>query len=220
MSEAAGGNGDELAALRARVASLEADKAAARPPHHRVRSFFAALLIVIGCVLVPLGIVASWTSSIVGDTNRYVQTVAPLADDPDVQAAVATRVTNAVMEHIDLPSLLEGVAPDQRPLAAKALGKLGGSLESAVKSFVHERAQDVVASSAFETIWTDANRAIHTSLDRALTGSDEGAVKIETNTVTIDLAPVIDRVKQRLGGCGGVGAGMLAAVAAHGRGGH
>ncbi|MFD8210005.1 hypothetical protein ACFV2S_26830 [Streptomyces sp. NPDC059695] len=198
MSEAAGGNGDELAALRARVASLEADKAAVRPPHHRVRSFFAALLIVIGCVLVPLGIVASWTSSIVGDTDRYVQTVAPLADDPDVQAAVATRVTNAVMEHIDLPSLLEGVAPDQRPLAAKALGKLGGSLESAVKSFVHERAQDVVASSAFETIWTDANRAIHTSLDRALTGSDEGAVKIETNTVTIDLAPVIDRVKQRL----------------------
>ncbi|WP_426364729.1 hypothetical protein [Streptomyces sp. E-08] len=198
MSEAAGDSGDELSVLRARVAALEADKAVARPPHHRVRSFFAALLIVIGCVLVPLGIVASWTSSIVGDTDRYVQTVAPLADDPDIQAAVATRVTNAVMEHIDLPSLLEGVAPDQRPLAAKALGKLGGSLESAVKSFVHERAQDVVASSAFETIWTDANRAIHTSLDRALTGSDEGAVKIETDTVTIDLAPVIDRVKQRL----------------------
>ncbi|MER7947533.1 hypothetical protein ABTY59_09120 [Streptomyces sp. NPDC096079] len=198
MSEAAGGSGDELSVLRARVAALEADKAAAPPPHHRVRSFFAALLIVIGCVLVPLGIVASWTSDIVGDTDRYVQTVAPLADDPDVQAAVATRVTNAVMEHIDLESLLEGVAPDQRPLAAKALGKLGGSLEGAVKSFVHERTQDVVASSAFQTIWTDANRAIHTSLDRALTGNDEGAVKIETDTVTIDLAPVIDRVKQRL----------------------
>ncbi|MFJ3769145.1 hypothetical protein ACIPQJ_27700 [Streptomyces sp. NPDC090082] len=198
MSEAAGDHGDELSVLRARVAALEADRTTARPPHHRVRSFFAALLIVIGCVLVPLGIVASWTSSIVGDTDRYVQTVAPLADDPDVQAAVADRVTDAVMQHIDLTSLLEGVAPDQRPLAAKALGKLGGSLESAVKSFVHERAQDVVASSAFETIWTDANRAIHTSLDRALTGSDDGAVKIETDTVTIDLAPVIDRVKQRL----------------------
>ncbi|MFF8380472.1 hypothetical protein ACF07V_30560 [Streptomyces sp. NPDC015661] len=198
MSEAAGGSGDELAVLRARVAALEAEKAAAPPRHHRVRSFFAALLIVIGCVLVPLGIVATWTSDLVGDTDRYVQTVKPLASDPDIQAAVATRVTNAVMEHIDLASLLEGVAPDQRPLAAKALGKLGGSLESAVGSFVHERAQDVVASPAFETIWTDANRAIHTSLDRALTGNDEGAVKIETDTVTIDLAPVIDRVKERL----------------------
>ncbi|MFF0555628.1 hypothetical protein [Streptomyces sp. NPDC004266] len=196
--DAAGASDDELAVLRARVAALEADKATARPPHHRVRSFFAALLIVIGCVLVPLGLVASWTSDIVGDTDRYVQTVKPLASDPDVQAAVANRVTNAVMEHIDLPSLLEGVAPDQRPLAEKALGKLGGSLQSAVASFVHDRAQDIVASPEFETIWTNANRAIHTSLDRALTGSDEGAVKIETNTVTIDLAPVIERVKERL----------------------
>ncbi|MFF9849400.1 hypothetical protein [Streptomyces litmocidini] len=196
--DAAGASGDELAALRARVAALEADKAVARPPHHRLRSFFAALLVVIGCVLVPLGLVASWTSDIVGDTDRYVQTVKPLASDPDVQAAVANRVTSAVMEHIDLPSLLEGVAPEQRPLAAKALGKLGGSLESAIGSFVHDRAQDIVASPEFETIWTDANRAIHTSLDRALTGSDEGAVKIETDTVTIDLAPVIERVKERL----------------------
>ncbi|MFI8765393.1 hypothetical protein ACIGN6_10785 [Streptomyces sp. NPDC053792] len=196
--DAAGASGDELSVLRARVAALEAERAAAPPPHHRLRSFFAALLIVIGCVLVPLGLVASWTSDIVGDTDRYVQTVKPLASDPDIQAAVANRVTNAVMEHIDLPSLLEGVAPEQRPLAAKALGKLGGSLQSAVGSFVHDKAQDIVASPEFETIWTDANRAIHTSLDRALTGNDEGAVKIETDTVTIDLAPVIDRVKERL----------------------
>ncbi|MFJ4904156.1 hypothetical protein ACIQCR_01155 [Streptomyces sp. NPDC093249] len=190
--------GDELAALRARVSALEGDGGTARPSHHRVRSFFAALLVVLGCVLVPLGLVASWTSDIVGDTDRYVRTVAPLASDPAVQAAVADRVTGAVMDHIDLASLLEGVAPDQRPLVEKALGKLGGSLESAVRSFVHDRARDVVASPAFETVWTDANRAVHTSLDRALTGDDNGAVKIGTDKVTIDLAPVIDQVKARL----------------------
>ncbi|MFI9210930.1 hypothetical protein ACIGW7_22790 [Streptomyces sp. NPDC053253] len=204
-----GADGDDLAALRARIAALEAGKEAARPPRHRLRSFCAALLIVIGCVLTPLGIVASWTSDIVGDTDRYVQTVTPLASDPDVQAAVANRVTTAVMEHIDLNSLLEGVAPEQRPLLEKALGKLGDSLESAVGSFVHDRAQDVVASSAFQTIWVDANRAIHTSLDRALTGSDEGAVKIETDKVTIDLAPVIDRVKERLVDSGMTVAGKI-----------
>ncbi|MER5960944.1 hypothetical protein [Streptomyces sp. NPDC002057] len=192
------GGSDELAVLRARVAALETDRAAARPPRHRLRSFCSAVLIVLGCVLLPLGLVASWTADIVGDTDRYVKTVAPLASDPDVQAAVAARVTTAVMDHLDLPALLEGVAPDQRPLVEKALGKLGGSLESAVASFVRDRAQDVVASSAFETIWTDANRAIHTSLDRALTGDDEGAVKIGTDTVTLDLAPVIERVKDRL----------------------
>ncbi|MFD9246375.1 hypothetical protein ACFV0D_31505 [Streptomyces sp. NPDC059556] len=191
-------NQNELAALRARVAALESEAAARPAPRHRGRSFLAAVLIVIGCLLVPLGIVAAWTSDIVGDTDRYVSTVAPLASDADVQAAVANRVTGAVMEHIDLETLLEGVAPEQRPLLAKALGKLGGSLESAVSSFVHDKAQDVVASDAFETVWTDANRAVHTSVVRALTGSGDGAVQINNDTVTVDLAPVIERVKERL----------------------
>ncbi|WP_327733720.1 hypothetical protein OG749_07440 [Streptomyces nojiriensis] len=188
----------ELAALRARVAALESEAARRTPPKHRMKSLLSALLIIIGCVLAPLGIVASWTSSIVGNTDRYVATVAPLASDPDVQAAAANRVTAALMEHLDLETLLEDVAPDQRPLLQKALGKLGSSLEGAVSSFVKEKAQDVIASEQFETIWTNANRTIHTSLVKALTGSGDGAVQIKNDAVTIDLAPVIEQVKTRL----------------------
>ncbi|MFG2989721.1 hypothetical protein ACGFZK_10615 [Streptomyces sp. NPDC048257] len=190
----------ELAALRARVAALEAEAAAAKrtPSRHRTKSLLSALLIIIGCVLAPLGIVASWTSGIVGNTDRYVSTVAPLASDPDVQAAAANRVTGALMEHLDLATLLEDVAPEQRPLLQKALGKLGGSLEGAVSSFVKEKAQEVIASDGFETIWTNANRTIHASLVKALTGSGDGAVEIKNDAVTVDLAPVIEQVKQRL----------------------
>ncbi|MFF4452537.1 hypothetical protein [Streptomyces goshikiensis] len=198
--ESAAESAAELAALRARVAALESEAASSRrtPPRHRTRSLLAALLIIVGCVLAPLGIVAAWTSGIVGNTDRYVSTVAPLASDPDVQEAAANRVTAALMEHLDLATLLEDVAPDQRPLLQKALGKLGGSLESAVSSFVKEKAQDVIASKGFETIWTDANRTIHTALVKALTGSGDGAVQIKNDAVTIDLAPVIDQVKTRL----------------------
>ncbi|WP_374195145.1 hypothetical protein [Streptomyces sp. ISL-1] len=187
----------EMEQLRTRVAVLEADQAS-RAPHHRWRAFFAALLIVIGCVLAPLGAVASWAADEVGDTDRYVDTVAPLASDPDIQSAVATRVTNAVMEHINLATLLEGAAPEDRPRLEKALGRLGGSLENAVRSFVHDKAQQIVASETFEKIWTDANRRIHAAVDKALTGSADSAVKINNDSVTIDLAPVIDQVKQRL----------------------
>ncbi|MFJ3963426.1 hypothetical protein [Streptomyces sp. NPDC090036] len=196
----------ELAALRARVAALESEAARRTPPKHRMKSLLSALLIIIGCVLAPLGIVASWTSSIVGNTDRYVSTVAPLASDPDVQAAAANRVTAALMQHLDLATLLEDAAPDQRPLLQKALGKLGGSLEGAVSSFVKEKAQDVIASDQFETIWTNANRTIHTSLVKALTGSGDGAVEIKNDAVTVDLAPVIEQVKTRL-----VDAGMSVA---------
>ncbi|MFF7771479.1 hypothetical protein ACFZC7_33850 [Streptomyces massasporeus] len=193
----AGDGRSELERLRDRVTALEADKAA-RAPHHRWRSFFSALLIVIGCVLAPLAAVAAWTADEIGDTDRYVDTVAPLASDPDIQAAAANRVTNAVMEHIDLPTLLEGVAPADRPLAEKALGKLGDALESAVRSFVHDKTEEIVSSESFEDFWTEANRRIHSAVDKALTGSGGGAVKINNDSVTIDLGPVVDQVKQRL----------------------
>ncbi|GGX84807.1 hypothetical protein [Streptomyces fructofermentans] len=203
---------DELAQLHARIASLEAAQRTAKPRRHRGRSFLAALLIVLGCVLAPLSAVASWASDVVGDTDTYVDTVAPLASDPDIQNAVANRVTDAVMERLDLQTLLQDVAPKDRPLLEKALGKLGDSLEDAVRSFVHDKAQDVAASDTFERIWTQANRRVHSAVDKALTGSGGGAVKINDDTVTLDLGPVVEDVKQRLVDEGLTAAGKIPEV--------
>jgi hypothetical protein len=203
--------GAELEALRARVAVLEAERAR-RPTHHRIRSLVAVVLIVLGCVLAPLGAVAAWTADIVGDSDRYVDTVRPLASDRDVQNAAASRVTNAVMDHLDLNALLQDVVPTQRPLVQKALGKLGGSIEGAVRSFVQDKTQAVIASDAFERIWVDANRRIHSTVVKALTGSGGGAVKIENDTVTVDLAPVVEQVKKRLVDSGLTVAGKIPEV--------
>ncbi|GAB1339652.1 hypothetical protein ACE1SV_62420 [Streptomyces sp. E-15] len=201
----------ELEALRGRVAALEGERA--RRPRHHARSLVAAVLIVVGCVLAPLSAVAAWAADEVGDTDRYVDTVAPLASDPAVQNAVADRVTDALMSHIDLPALLADAAPGDRPLLEKALGgRLGDSLEGAVRSFVHDKAREVAASDAFRTVWTDANRRIHGSLDKALTGSGGGAVQLTDDTVTLDLGPLVDRVKQRLVDAGLSVAGHIPAV--------
>ncbi|MFE9661717.1 hypothetical protein [Streptomyces sp. NPDC005955] len=190
------GDGAQLDALRARVAALEAGRGEDR--HHRVRSFFAALLITVGCVLAPLSVLSSWAADEVGNTDRYVATVAPLASDPDVQEAVADRVTTALMDHLDLTALLSEAAPADRPRLEKALGRLGGALEGAVQSFVHDKALAVARSDAFAQVWTEANRRAHDSVDKALTGSGGGAVHLTDDAVTVDLGPVVDRVKQRL----------------------
>ncbi|MFJ6727080.1 hypothetical protein ACIQPQ_19465 [Streptomyces sp. NPDC091281] len=187
----------ELARLRARVAALEAGSRS-RPLARRARSALAVVLIVLGCLLAPLGAVAAWSASIIGDTDRYVATVRPLASNRHIQAAVADLVTDAAMTHLDLEDLLSGVAPAQRPLLEKALGALGGSLQGAVRSLVHDKAEGVVASDAFRRIWVEANRRVHRSLEKAITGRGGGAVSLDDDTVTVDLAPVVDLVKQRL----------------------
>ncbi|KIE28820.1 membrane protein [Streptomyces sp. MUSC 125] len=197
--------------MRARVAALEGERA--RPPRHRVTSFLAAVLIVLGCVLAPLAVVAAWAADQVDDTDRYVATVAPLASNPDVQDAVANRITDAVMTHLDLPTLLSEAAPQDRPRLEKALGgRLGDALESAVRSFVHSAAQTVVRSNAFKTVWTEANRKIHSALDKALTGSGGGAVQLTNDTVNLDIGPLVDQLKQRLVDSGITVAGNIPTV--------
>jgi hypothetical protein len=177
----------ELVALRSRFAS-----------RHRLRSALSAVLIVLAALLAPLSVVAVWVSDEMGDTGRYVKTVAPLASRPDVQAAVTGLVTDAVMKKIDIDALLSAVAPDERPQLKTALGALGGPITDGIRGFVHQTVATFVASDAFATLWTQLNRQAHAAFTGALTGDSGSAVRVKGDEVTLDLAPVVAQVKQRL----------------------
>src|SRR6201995_3011376 len=53
------------------------------------RPVVATVLLVLVGLLAPMSVLATWAHDEVGDTDRYVQTVAPLASDPAVQNAIA-----------------------------------------------------------------------------------------------------------------------------------
>jgi hypothetical protein len=127
-----------------------------------------------------------------------VATVAPLAEHPDVRAAVTDRVTDAVMTRIDLHTLLSNVTPSDRPRLEAALGALSGPITSGIKDFVHQTVASFVASDAFVRLWTQVNRQAHAAFTGALTGSTSTAVQVRGDEVVLDLAPVVDQVKQRL----------------------
>ncbi|MGW2400952.1 hypothetical protein ACWCYY_30760 [Kitasatospora sp. NPDC001664] len=186
----------EVEELRRRLALLEERQA--RPRRHRVRSAFAVLLVLLAAVLTPLSVVAAWTRAEVGDTDRYVATMAPLAEDPAIRAAVTDRVTAEVMKYLPVDTLLEQVAPADRPLLDKALGALGSTLTNGLTGFVHGQVEKVVDSDAFATVWVTVNRNAHAAVDRLLTGEGGGAVEVQGDTVTLDLAPLVDQVKSRL----------------------
>ncbi|MFG2695196.1 hypothetical protein [Kitasatospora sp. NPDC048407] len=185
----------EVAALRARVASLESQE---KPRRHRVRSFFAVVLIVLAALLTPLAVVASWSRAQVTDTNRFVATLAPLSSDPAVQGAVANRATNAIMEQLPISDLLNEVAPPDRPALNAALGRIGPALTDGLTGFVHDQVLNVVQSDAFAGIWENILRNAHATFTKVLTGQGGGAVQVKGDTVTLDLAPVITQVKDRL----------------------
>ncbi|KUN55999.1 hypothetical protein AQJ43_06855 [Streptomyces avermitilis] len=208
--------------LRHRVSALEgAGPSGAGPSgagrHHWLRSTGSVLLILLASLLSLLAVVAVWANSIVRDTDRYVATVGPLAGNPDVQKAITNRVTSAVLAQIDVEALvkeLEQAAAQQGapPKAAQLLGDLSGPITSGLKSLVSSTVQRVVSSSAFDTLWVDANRSVHSALDKALTGHDGGAVSLKNDQVAIDVGPIVAKVKDQLVSAGFKPAARIPAV--------
>jgi hypothetical protein len=191
---------DDLDQIRSRVAALES----AGPPHrHRARTAGSVVVIAVAAVLSLLSVVAVWADSIVDDPDRYVATVAPLAHDPAVQDAVTRRVTDVVLAQIDVPALVgelssAAAAKGVPPRAADLINRLSGPINSGLESLVGDTVHKVVTSSTFATVWTEANRAAHTALNKALTGQGGGVVVLQGDRVTVDVAPIIARVKQEL----------------------
>ncbi|WP_327130045.1 hypothetical protein OG311_00355 [Streptomyces sp. NBC_01343] len=197
----------ELDELRRRLAALEASTPPPRARHHRLRTIGSVVLIFVSSLLALLAVIAVWTNSIIGDTDRYVATVAPLASDPDVQAAVTNRVTSEVLAQIDVKALVNqlsqaAVAQGVPPELGKLLGGLSGPITSGITQLVSGTVNKVVTSDQFATLWVDANRAVHSSLDKALTGKGGGAVSLENNQVAIDIGPFVAKVKDQLVGAG------------------
>src|SRR3954463_4224400 len=88
----------ELLRLRQEVQQLHT----AAPPSRRRfrwRSLLAVVLIVLGCVLAPVAGVSVWVHNQVSNTDRFVRTMSPLIDDPDVQA----RLTDP-QQHVGCPA--------------------------------------------------------------------------------------------------------------------
>ena len=201
----------EVERLRARVAELEARKQGGEetpaPTAHRRSRWYAvgsAFLLVLACVLAPLSATAVWASTQISDTTQYVQTVAPLADDPAVQTAVANQVTNAVMESLDVQGFTQQALttlsqqPNVPPRVAAALPGLAVPIANGVESFTRTQVTRLVQSPQFAALWERVNTVAHEQLVKLLEGNQGGAVSAQGNTVTLNLAPIIDQVKSRL----------------------
>ena len=219
------GESAELRRLRAQVAELESKLATTsteRPKprsRERWRSVAATALITIGCLLAPIAVVAVWASDQISDTDRYVETVAPLADDPAVQAAVTDDITEQVFEYVDVQALTQQAlaALNQQGVSSQVTGQLdalSAPLANAVENFVHDRIATIVESDRFAAAWDRANAAAHEQLVNLLEGEPTGAITAENDAVAVNLGPFVAQVKDELVAQGFTVASRIPAVEA------
>jgi hypothetical protein len=178
-----------------------------RKAHRRRRGWrtpVAVLLIVAGCVLAPLSVVAVWTANQVSDTSRYVANVAPLIKDPAIQNALTNKLTTEIVTRINVKGLTDQAAAD---LARKGLPRISallrgvsGSLASGVAGFVHSSIHKIITGPRMANAWVQVNRTASQALVAVLSGSGgkNGAVGVRNGQVTLDLAPLEAVAKQDL----------------------
>ncbi|MGJ5851736.1 MULTISPECIES: hypothetical protein [Streptomyces] len=171
--------------------------------HRRLRKAGAAVLLVVTLLLAPLAVVAAWVNETVADTDRYVETVAPLASDPAVQQVVIDRLTDEVVKKVDVKAVTDALtkvlsdngAPAQVVAGA---GSLDGPLRSVVRTVVDRNVTRVVESEIFRRTWEASNRQAHAAVVHMLTGEREGALRATGDTIQLDVGAVVDDVRRRL----------------------
>jgi len=200
--------------LEQRIALLEAENAALRdrvdatPPPRGTRSRWWALLstvlVLVGVLLAPVAIVATWVRADLTDTDQFVATFAPLARDAAVRDFVTDQTMTVIGDTVDIEGLtsdlVDGItALGTPPRATDALNALKGPAAAGIRSLIESRVAAFVRSDAFADVWATALRVTHRQLVATMTNDPDAAVQLGGDgTIGVQLGPVIDAAKTAL----------------------
>ena len=200
----------ELEALRARNEELE--KARNASTAHRVgrvaRAVGSTALIILGVLCLVLMPLAIWGRNLVLNTDRYVETLKPIASNVGVQDAVIAAIDRQVQQNLDVKAIVADVLPPRAQV-------LAAPLQSAVNGLVNTVATKFVQSDAFQTIWVQVNRLAHQQVTYLLTGKRPANASVQIDSsgrVLLDLSQVVDNVKTQLVAAGLTVASKVPAV--------
>lgn len=156
--------------------------------------------ILAGLALVA-AVIAGYAGSLVSSTDRYVATVGPVIQDPAVQADLSGQISDQITSRMDISSTIQDeVAQRSDTRAAQGLASvLGPRIAERTNNLIEQTVSKAVASQAFAVMWTDANRAAHQVLVRALEDEPGGVASIAGNgDVSISTTAMISEAKSRL----------------------
>jgi hypothetical protein len=190
------GDAIELARLRAENERLRAEVEGQTEQRqvvksHRRRGVLSIALVLLGALLLPMAVLTVWTRNQMLNTERYLRTIAPLSDDPVLTSALSTRISNTIIEELDVKALAQEALPENAQL-------LAAPIASGAATLVHTATNRLVQSEQFDKLWIEANRVGHESLVAVLTGRKGAVVSTENGKVIISLGPLVTEVLQRV----------------------
>lgn len=151
------------------------------------------LLVVLATLLAVMATLTTWTRSQALETDRWVETSGALLNEPEIQEALAIFLTDELYDAVDVTGELESLLPDD-------LSGLAGPLAGALRGPTTDGIEQIIASSAFQTVWQESNRTAHEAAVRIL--RDEAtidSVSTSDGAIVLDLSTAVRNLGEAVG---------------------
>ena len=159
-------------------------------PKRRLRRILTPIIVALAILVFTATVPAAWSRRTALNTDRFVELVGPLADDPAIQEALAEKVTQRMMSLIDVEAIVTDVFPERGAL-------LVGPLTDAIQGYVHTFTLRVFESDQFARLWTETIRFVHTEMLAVLDGGSD-TVSTVGGKVVLNLVPMIELVLEQI----------------------
>ena len=177
--------------------SVETPQAAPTEKRWGGRSIASLLIFIVATVLLVPALVGHWGHRTVIDSQRYIDTVGPLIEQPEVQEALATAVTDAVVAKVDTESQVDTLLGSLFPNAGFT-DQLAAPIAAGINSLIGELVTKFVASDQFATVWIELNKAAQKGVVLVLEGKPGGVVSLQGDQVILDTSAALTAIQSYL----------------------
>lgn len=169
-----------------------------------VRSILAAVFLITAIIATPFAVLTGSMKPLLTDTEVFVSTFSPLADEPPIRAMVQEATADAIVQTVDIQGLtgqlfsgLDSLNLSSEVLAA--LGLLEAPTAQSVESLIHQTVEDVVQSEAFDSVWRQLLVTSHEQFVSAMNDTGDAAFSVtENGELGLNVGPVVSQIRQNL----------------------
>jgi hypothetical protein len=160
-----------------------------REPFHW-RNFLAWVLTILAFIMAIAAPLASWSHDYMLDTDRFIETIAPLVREDAVAQALSERAAEALIEGLEVEELLKGVLPE-------GLGFIAAPVGNSIQSLAQKSAKTILQSDQFYWVWERMLRLAHSSAVDAIRG-DRAVEVTRQGDIVLDLGELLQNLRRRL----------------------
>jgi hypothetical protein len=147
------------------------------------RRVLAGIALVLACLSILLTTLAVWTHQVALNTDRFTSLVGHVVTDPAVTDPISLRISEQVVDALDVQARVESRLPD-------AVKPLAGALSAAVTEAIDRRLRVALQGPRLQNALVGTISYTHGQIVRLLRGQTE-AVGIVDGYLTLDVFPVV-----------------------------